>query len=31
MEDQPSIDSVCVVVIIAAVLGAIGALVVSLF
>ena len=31
MEDQPSIDSVCMVAIIAAVLGAIGALVVSLF
>lgn len=30
-DDQPSIDSVCIVVIVAAVLGAIGALVISLF
>lgn len=31
MEDQPSIDSVCMVVIIAAVLGAIGVAVLAAF
>lgn len=31
MEDQPSIDSVCMVVIIAAVLGAIGVLAIAYF
>lgn len=31
MEDQPSIDSICLVVIIFAVLGAIGVLVLALF